>query len=200
MSNITNLNDLYVDSIHIAGVSVSTAVLLASGQAVDLNGEAGGLILDAAAVVVLQGATAGHAKLDVSGSNVVDVSAAATALTGTLSVSGITTATGGSNVPVATIAGDGAITILPGGKVRLSKGSAAAITIAAPTNTTHDGYQMTVFSSTAFAHVITCSTDGFNAKGSSGILTFGGAIGDSAVITAMGGHWYVTGKVNVTPS
>lgn len=194
----TTFTDIAVDSIEISGVSVDTAVLLASGQAVDLNGEAAGLILDAAGNVVLHGATVGHGKLAVSGSTVVDVSAAATALTGTLSVSGITTASGGIKTPVVTISGDGAITIAPFTIVRLSKGSAAAITLAAPTNSTHDGYIVMVFSSTAQAHVITGGVDGFNAKGSSGTITFGGAIGDSVTLVAMGGHWYTLAKVNAT--
>src|SRR5258708_15174185 len=136
----TNLDELDVNSLKIAGVSVSTAVLLASGQAVDLNGEAGGLILDAAAIVVVEGATAGHAKIDVSSSTVVDVTATGVAITGTESVSGVLTATGGIKTPVVTLSGDGAITIAPHTIVRLSKGSAAAITLAAPTNPTHDGY------------------------------------------------------------
>lgn len=182
----------------IGSTSAVTAVLLASGQAVDLNGEAGGLVLDAAGVVVVQGATAGHGKVVVSGSTVVDVSAAATALTGTLSVSGIITATGGLKSPVVTISGDGAITITPNTTVVLSKGSAAAITLAAPTNSTHDGYIVRAVAISAQAHVITGSVDGFNAKGSSGTLTFGGAIGDSVTLVAMGGHWYTLDKVNVT--
>ena len=195
---MTKLTDLQVDSITIGGVAAVTAVLLASGQAVDMNGEAGGLILDAAAIVVIEGATAGHAKIDVSSSTVFDLTAAGVAITGTASVSGILTATGGVVSPVTTIAGDGAITIAPSAMIKLSKGTAAAITLAAPTTTTHDGYKVMVFSTTAAAHVITGSVDGFNAKGSSGTITFGGAIGDSVSLVAMGGHWYTTSKVNAT--
>lgn len=194
----TNLNDLSIDSLTIAGVSVNTAVLLASGQAVDLNGEAGGLILDAAAVVVLQGATAGHGKLVISGTTVLDAVSTGLTVTGTETVSGIITATGGIKGPVVTISGDGAITISPNALVMLSKGTAAAITIAAPTNTTHDGYIIRVFSSTAAAHVITCSTDGFNAKGSSGTITFAANIGSSTTIVAMGGHWYTLAGIGAT--
>lgn len=97
------------------------------------------------------------------------------------------------------ITGDGAITI-QNAYVVLSKGSAAAITLAAPTSGTHDGIVIEVISLTAFAHVITSGVDGFNAKGSSGTLTFGGAVGDSVRLRANGGHWYVVGKVNVTPA
>src|SRR5262249_35010786 len=69
------------------------------------------------------------------------------------------------------ISGDGAITILEG-TVVLSKGTAAAITLAAPTAGAQsaggdDGKVLRVVSTTAAAHVITSGTDGFNAKGSS---------------------------------
>jgi hypothetical protein len=47
MTNTTNFNDVVVDSITVDGVSVVTALLLASGQVADLNGEAYGLVLDA---------------------------------------------------------------------------------------------------------------------------------------------------------
>ena len=95
------------------------------------------------------------------------------------------------------ITGDGAITI-QNATVVLSKGSAAAITLAAPTNGTHDGYIIRVIASSAQAHVITGGVDGFNAKGSSGTATFGGAKGDSVTFVAYGGHWYTLSKVNVT--
>ena len=96
------------------------------------------------------------------------------------------------------ITGDGAITIASGARVVLSKGAAAAITIATPTATTHDGFLITVVSLTAQAHVITSATDGFNDKGASGTATFGGAIGDSVTLMAYQANWYVVGKVNIT--
>lgn len=95
------------------------------------------------------------------------------------------------------LTGDGAITI-QNASVFLSKGSAAAITLAAPTNGTHDGRIIRVVAISAQAHVITGSVDGFNAKGSSGTATFGGAIGDSVTFVAYGGHWYTLSLVNVT--
>lgn len=96
------------------------------------------------------------------------------------------------------ITGDGAITIVPRTRVFLSKGSAGAITLAAPTSGTHDGYEVVVVAISAQQHVITGAVDGFNAKGSSGTATFGGAIGDSVTFVAYGGHWYTTSRVNVT--
>lgn len=47
MPPLRRIRDLAVDSLVIGETEVITALLLASGQSVDLNGEAGGLILDA---------------------------------------------------------------------------------------------------------------------------------------------------------
>lgn len=95
---------------------------------------------------------------------------------------------------VQTIAGDGAITVLSG-DVYLDKASAAAITIAAPDQ---DGQAIWVITSTAQAHVITQATDGFNAKGSSGTVTFTAAIGNACLLKSRNGHWYVPVKTGVT--
>lgn len=236
--------DLYADRLTIANALVYTALLLASGQVVDLNGEADALIFDALQNVRMDGSTAGHLKIKIAGAYDFDITAnLLTALSGsviatntiaeTTAASGVTidgvllkdggvtasggvtgdvtgnltgnvtgnvagVLTGGQKDTVTTITGDGAITIAPGA-VKLSKGSAAAITLAAPTTTTHDGYILRIFSSSAQAHVVTGGVDGFNAKGSSGTLTFGGAIGDSIVLIAMSGHWYTLGAPrNVT--
>ena len=98
-------------------------------------------------------------------------------------------------------AGDGAIAIpAASGDVYITKGSIAALTIAAPTAGTDDNKELTIWSETAFAHVITCASDGFNSKGASGTLTFGGAKGDSVKIKARNGHWWVTSANNVTPA
>lgn len=97
-------------------------------------------------------------------------------------------------VPVQTISGDGAIT-LSSGIVILSKGSAAAITIALPDQ---DGQQLYVVTSTAQAHVITQGTDGFNAKGSSGTCTYTAAVGNAVMLISQGGHWWAPVKTGVT--
>jgi len=99
---------------------------------------------------------------------------------------------------VQAITGDGAITIANYGLVFLSKGSAAAITLAAPTAGTHDRFEITIVAASAQAHVVTCSTVGFNAKGSSGTLTFTAAIGNSVVLVAYNGNWYTKAVRNVT--
>lgn len=291
-------DDIEVNSITIAGTSVNTAVLLASGQAVDLNGETGGLIFDTDAntkmyasaddvitinvggasdftiaantltalsgstiatntiaettaasgvtidgllvkdagivagtsgYVDLNGETGGlifdtdaNTKMYASADDVITVNVGGaadftigantlTALSGsTIATNTIAETTAGSGVTIdgllikdggpgaiQAITGDGAITIQQG-RVFLSKGSAAAITIAAPTATTHDYLTVVVVSLTAQAHVITSAVEGFNDKGSSGTATFGGAIGDSVTLTAYQGNWYTTAKVNVT--
>ena len=83
--------------------------------------------------------------------------------------------------------------------VTISKSAdVAAMTLTAPTDGTDDGKVLTVISKTAKAHIITCASVGFNAKGSSGTVTFGGAVGDTAVFVAVGGNWYVKDKINVT--
>ena len=98
--------------------------------------------------------------------------------------------------PTQVITGDGAITI-NSGVVILSKGSAAAITIAVPDQ---DGQTITVITSTAQAHVITQGTVGFNAKGSSGTCTFTAAIGNAVTLVSSGGQWYTAVKTGVTPA
>jgi hypothetical protein len=102
------------------------------------------------------------------------------------------------------ITGDGAISFTTGDQfVFLTKGSAAAITIAAPTAGSplsggQDGVMVTVVSETAFAHQITCASDGFNAKGSSGTATASAAANNWLTIIARNGHWRVIGNLNFT--
>lgn len=97
------------------------------------------------------------------------------------------------------LSADGAITLIDG-VVTLSKsGSAGAYTIPVPALTSNTGL-LIITATTAQAHVITQSTVGFNGKGSSGTLTFGGAIGDSVQLLIENGNYYVVGKVNVTPA
>lgn len=263
---------LHVDQLFLQGVAVDTAILLATGQVVDLNGEADALIFDAAQNVRMDGSTAGHLKVKISGAYDFDITAnTLTALSGstiatntiaeTTAASGVTIdsvllkdggavfadgatievdtvneatsaagvtldgvllkdsqvttdvileKTGAAGVTIdgclikdgavgaiQAITGDGAITI-QNAVVFASKGSAAALTLAAPTAGTHDKIRITVVAITAQAHQITGSVDGFNAKGASGTATFGGAIGDSVSFVAYNGHWYTTSKVNVT--
>lgn len=68
LRNLQLTGDLQVDgALRLGGVDVVTALLLASGQVVDLNGEADALILDAAQVVRLDGSSAGKMRIKISG-------------------------------------------------------------------------------------------------------------------------------------
>lgn len=224
------IDDLSVERLSVAtrlvlrGVDVVTAVLLASGQAVDLNGEAGGLILDAAAVVVLQGATAGHGKLVVSGTTILDATSTGLAVTGTETVSGLLTASAGL-VVTGTESVSGALTASAGvrdkGFVAVTasgaiavpavdttyfitkSASGAAMTLVDPTATTHDNLCLLFISTTAQAHSLDNSAgSGFfsSGGGSKDVGTFGGAIGDGFCIRAYQGKWYIDprGVTNVT--
>lgn len=108
---------------------------------------------------------------------------------------------GGFSGPVPQVlSGDGAITI-PAfvglvNSVRITKGSAAAITIATPA-AGDDGKVINIFSETAFAHQITCP-DGFNAKGSSGTATASAAANNYITLIALNQHWRVIGNANFT--
>lgn len=96
---------------------------------------------------------------------------------------------------------DGAITIPDQGKklVVITKATAAALTVAAPTATAHDGVEIVVTSTTAAAHTVTATTIGFNAgNAATDVGTFGAAIGNGLTFVAYQGEWYVTGNINVT--
>jgi hypothetical protein len=60
-------NSVTTTTFTINGVSVVTALLLASGQVVDLNGEADALILDAAQNVRIDGSSTGKMRIKISG-------------------------------------------------------------------------------------------------------------------------------------
>lgn len=95
-------------------------------------------------------------------------------------------------------AADGAITI-QNSTVVVTKGTAAALTLAAPTATTHDGIIISVVSATAAAHTVTVATAGFNDLGASGdVATFGGAKGDGFVAVAYQGDWFLLARTNIT--
>lgn len=101
--------------------------------------------------------------------------------------------------PVSVLSADGAISI-PSVNTTFyfTKAGVAAMTLAAPTATTHDGLRLTFIATTAQANTIT-HTAGFGAGGSSlDVATFGGAIGDNIVIEAYQGKWYVVSTRNVT--
>jgi hypothetical protein len=88
------------------------------------------------------------------------------------------------------------------GVLMITKGTAIALTLAPPVAglpnaSGDDGKVLRIVSTTAAAHVVTCS-DGFNAKGSSGTATFGAAIGNAATLVAYNGHWYNVAQAGIT--
>jgi hypothetical protein len=92
------------------------------------------------------------------------------------------------------VSADGALTL--GKKIyHLTKATALAATLAAPTNPDMDGMEIHIVSETAAAHVIT-ATNLIN--GDNDTLTWGGAIGDSCILYARGGEWFTGSLVNVT--
>lgn len=112
---------------------------------------------------------------------------------GTLTLNG--TATGATIVPkgrvtpeLTTISGDGAITI-QSGLVYLTKGTAAAITIAAPSS--QDGTRITIISNSNAAHVITFtgSTLLDGTTGANITATFTAFKGASITVVAAGATW-----------
>lgn len=113
----------------------------------------------------------------------------------------VTAATVVAKETVAAVTGDGAITIPSGHKsFFITKAGVAAMTLANPTATTHDGIRLTFVAATANAHTLDNSAGaGFNAGGAGGdIGTFGGDTGDGLVIEAYQGVWYVLNNINVT--
>lgn len=110
-------------------------------------------------------------------------------ISGTLATTGVTTSTGGALIPVQVASANGAITIR-NGIVAITKGTAAAMTLAAPTATTHDGIVLYIDSHTAAAHTVTIANGLRGAGAGADVGTFGGAIGDGIVLYAYNGAWY----------
>lgn len=100
--------------------------------------------------------------------------------------------------PIVAASDDGAITAKTG-TVAITKTSAAALTIAAPTATTDDGKTLTVFAATGFAHTVTFGTVGFNSSGTAqDVATFAAHKGNSITLKAYQGVWYAINLQGVT--
>lgn len=87
---------------------------------------------------------------------------------------------------------DGAIDIQPRALVIIDKGSAAALTLATPTATTHDGWTITVVAKQRFAHTIT--TPAGKLAGAATLTFANGAAGvgtsEAVELVAYDGIWY----------
>lgn len=207
-----NVRAIAIDNITGDAQVTSTGILLGTGFDIGLDMQGTKLELDADNDTSIIASTDDTIAIEIAGA--VDFTLTANLLTANtgsaIATDTLSEVTAGNGVDVdglkikdgrvgvkQAITGDGAITI-QNATVYLSKAGAGAITLAAPTSGTHDGIRITVISTTAQAHVITSGVDGFNAKGSSGTATFGGAIGDSVTFEADTGHWYTVATRNVT--
>jgi hypothetical protein len=103
----------------------------------------------------------------------------------------------GEQDKVTNYSANGAIT-QKDGTVTISKGSAAAMTLADPATPADDGKKLSIISKTAFAHVVTSAGGYFG--GANHTATFGGTIGDGLHLEAIAGKWYELPSTNITLS
>jgi len=106
-----------------------------------------------------------------------------------------------------TLSADGAVDLAllnMGSSYFITKGSAAAITLAAPIAGSpmyggHDGLRITFVAATAFAHTVTNSSPGFNNAGAAqDVATAAGALGNHFTVEARNGVWWTVGNVGFT--
>jgi len=136
---------------------------------------------------------------DNSGDTITAIVTAAQAGARTYTITDPIASTGNVNPEaIQAVSTDTAITI-KNGTVLITKSSAATVTLAAPTATTHDGMILNIVSTTAQTHTVANASPGFNNGGSGkDTATFGGAIGDGFVVVAYQGAWYLLTSTNVT--
>ena len=96
------------------------------------------------------------------------------------------------------LSADGAIPI-QSGVAAITKASAAALTIAAPT-TAQNGTLLSIISTTAYAHVITFTGGTLNNGTSTAktTVTLPAYVGGGIRIIAYNGKWYLSGNQNAT--
>ena len=80
----------------------------------------------------------------------------------------------------------------------ITKGSIAALTLAAPTAGVDDGMGISIFSSTAFAHTVTATGLLVDGAGHVNTATFPAAGGGALDLVAYNGKWYVQNSQNIT--
>ncbi len=99
------------------------------------------------------------------------------------------------NMPRQTASADGAITLLAGGIVEITKAGVCALTLANPQA---DGCLLFISSKTAQAHTVTVA-DGLHGLGAGeDVGTFGGAIDDGCILASINGYWVQVANTNVT--
>ena len=104
------------------------------------------------------------------------------------------------NPTITAYASDGAISFAnPYNIAKLTKGSAGAYTLAAPT-AAQEGYRLLIIGQSAYAHVVTATNlldDGVTG-GAKDTATFGAFVGTSLDLIAINLKWHVVGKNVVT--
>lgn len=104
------------------------------------------------------------------------------------------------NPTITTYASDSAISFAnPYNIAKLTKGSAGAYTLAAPT-AAQEGYRLLILGQSAYAHVVTATNlldDGVTG-GAKDTATFGAFVGTSLDLIAINLKWHVVGKNVVT--
>ena len=111
------------------------------------------------------------------------------------------TLTGGTSTAkrvITAASGDGAITIAAG-VVQITKGSAAALSIAAP-SVAQAGTIISIISTTAFAHVITFTGSTLDSGASAAALTatFANKVGANITVIAINQKWVLMDNNNAT--
>ena len=96
------------------------------------------------------------------------------------------------------LSADGAIDPHTPGRYIITKGSAAALTLGAPTAGTEDGLEIEISSSTAFAHVLTATGLLQDGAGHANTATCAAQTGCSFCLTAYNGKWMVASYAGVT--
>lgn len=96
-------------------------------------------------------------------------------------------------------AANGAITVsgAPLQVSKLTKGSAAAMTLAAP-SAAQEGCVLIVSAQTAHAHTVTIAGGANGGSTATDVGTFGGAIGDGFMAVAINEKWNIVSNSNVT--
>lgn len=145
--------------------------------------------------IARKGYDAEFADVDITGALAVTGALTATggvvgAVTGNVTGNLTGNVTGGIDEPIVAVTADGAIAVPTVNTTYfITKAGVAAMTIVAPTATTHDGIRLTFISATANAHTLDMASSGIN-EGSADIGTWGGAKGDGVTIIAYQAHWY----------
>lgn len=93
---------------------------------------------------------------------------------------------------------DGAIAVpVRDTKAHLTKGSAAAMTLAAP-STLADDVELEIVSDSAYAHTVTFTPGFYGDTTSSDVATFAAKAGASMTVVASGGRWGIKALANVS--